>query len=185
MATVAQKLITAEEFARLPEPADGSKQELIQGELVTMPPPGFRHGVVQLNIGSLLRDHVRSHKLGRVTVESGLVTERDPDTVRGPDVAFWSDVRLPLDQMPEGYPEIAADLCVEVLSPSDSHKYVQEKVREYLDRGVRMIWIVDPEVRTLTVYRSRKDVCILEETDTLSDEDVLPGFSCKVAEIFA
>src|SRR5207249_4297108 len=90
MATAPTKLLTAEEFFRLPEPPDGSKQELVRGEIVTMPPPGFRHGDVQLAIGSLLRQFVRANRLGRVTVESGVVTEDDPDTVRGPDVSFWS-----------------------------------------------------------------------------------------------
>lgn len=83
MSTAAAKLLTAEEFARLPNPPDGSKQELVRGEIVTMPPPGFVHGVVQLNVASLVRAHVRNHKLGRVTVESGVITEQGPDTVRG------------------------------------------------------------------------------------------------------
>src|SRR5262249_410217 len=124
-------------------------------------------------------------RIGRVTVQSGLVTEDDPDTVRGPDVAYWSAECLPLDRVPEVYPTVAADLCVEVLSPSDTHRSVMEKVREYLNRGVRLIWIVDPGARTVTVYRSREQIRILETTDTLTGEDVLPGFSCQVAEFFA
>ncbi len=185
MATVAPKLMTAEAFARLPEPADGSRQELVRGVVVVMPPPGFRHGVIQLRVGSLLEQHVRPRRLGRVTVEAGLVTEHDPDTVRGPDVAYWSAGRLPLDQVPASYPAVAADLCVEVLSPNDTHGAVQEKVREYLDRGVRLIWVVDPAGRTVTAYRSRQDIHILEEADTLTGGDVLPDFRCPVGELFA
>lgn len=185
MATVTGRLLTAAEFARLPEPADGSKQELVRGEIETMPPPGFRHGRCQLRVGRLMDQHADSHRLGQVTVESGLVIEHDPDTVRGPDVAFWSAERLPLDQVPAGYPDVAADLCVEVVSPHDLHHRLQAKVLEYLDRGVRLVWVVDPEARTVTVYRSRDAVRILDENATLSGEEVLPGFQCRVAELFA
>src|SRR6478672_6836851 len=93
MSTAAPPKLTAAEFARLPEPADGSKQELVRGEVVTMPPPGIRHGIVQTNVACLIQPYARAHKLGRVTVESGVVTEEDPDTVRGPDVAFWALMR--------------------------------------------------------------------------------------------
>jgi Uma2 family endonuclease len=184
MATVT-KPITAEEFIAMPELADGSRQELVRGEIVMLPPPGFEHGDVQLGVGSLLRQYVRSHGLGRVTVESGVITERDPDTVRGPDVAFWSKERLPLDQpRPRGYPEAAADLCVEILSPGNRPGAVRDKVCEYLNRGVRLVWVVDPENHSVTVYRSPDEGRLLHETATLSGEDVLPGFSSRVAELF-
>src|SRR5262249_8032051 len=98
---------------------------------------------------------------------------------------YWSAERLPLDQVPEVYPGVAADLCVAVLSPSDTHRSVMEKVREYLNRGVRLIWMVDPGARAVTVYRSREQIRILEATGTLAGEDVLPGFRCAVAELFA
>jgi Uma2 family endonuclease len=184
MSAVAQKLITAEEFARMPDPPDGSKQELVKGVIVTMAPPNFQHGQVQLNIGALLRQHVRPAGLGRVTVETGLVTERDPDTVRGPDVAFWSADRLPLDQTPDVYPDVAADLCVEVLSPSNTVRGINAKIREYFTRGVRMVWIVDPDERTVTVYRRPGEGRVLWEDATITGEEVLPGFSCRVAEFF-
>src|SRR5437763_3579 len=130
-------LMTAEEFGRRSEPLDGSKEELVRGVIVMTPPPGFEHGDCQLGIGSLLRQHVRQHKLGRVVVETGVVTERDPDTVRGPDVSYWSKGSLPLDQMPREYPDPPADLCVEVLSPNDRTTLVRQKVLEYFARGVR------------------------------------------------
>src|SRR5262245_21543069 len=102
MSTATQQFITAEEFARLPEPADGSKQELVRGVVVVMPPPGFRHGVRQVRISSLLDQYARANNLGQVTVECGVVTERGPDTVRGPDVSYWSYQRLPREQEPVG-----------------------------------------------------------------------------------
>lgn len=184
MTTTAVKLVTAAEFARRPDPPDGSKEELVRGVIVTMPPPGFRHGEVQLAIGSLLRQYVRSNRSGRVTVESGLQTEIDPDTVRGPDVAFWSAERLPLEKTPEVYPDVAADLVVEIQSPSSRRQTTQGKIREYLDRGVRMVWIVDPEAHTVTVYRQPSEGRLLWHEATLTGEDVLPGFQCRVADFF-
>jgi Uma2 family endonuclease len=184
MATVAQKLITAEEFALMPDPPDGSKQELVRGVIITMPPPGFDNGLCQVRVRGLLDNYARSKRLGRVTVETGLVTERDPDSVRGPDVAYWSFERLPADQRPQGYPDVAADLWVEVLSPKKRLRQVREKTREYFGRGVRMVWVVDPEDHTVMVYRSTDEGRLLHETATLADEDVLPGFSCGVAELF-
>ena len=184
MTTMTIQTITAAEFARMPDPPDGSKEELVRGEIVTMPAPGFRHGEVQLAVGSLLRQYARSNRCGRVTVESGLQTEFDPDTVRGPDVAFWSAERLPLDRMPEVYADVAADLVVEIQSPSNRRQTTQDKIREYLTRGVRMIWIVDPEARTVTVYRQAGEGRLLWHDATLSGEDVLPGFQCRVVEFF-
>lgn len=185
MSTAAPPKLTAEEFARLPEPADGSKQELVRGEVVTMPPPGFRHGMVQTNIACLLQPFARAQRLGRVTVESGVVTEEDPDTVRGPDVAFWGVQALPVGQTPVGYAEVPADLVVEVLSPSDSRRKVANKVAEYLASGSRMAWVVDPEDRTVTVYRKAGEGRLLWEDATITGEDILPGFECRVAEFFA
>jgi Uma2 family endonuclease len=120
-----------------------------------------------------------------VTVGSGLVTERDPDTVRGPDVSYWSYERLPADQEPEGYPEVAADLCAEILSPSNRPGKMREKVREYFTRGVRMVWLIDPEDRNVWVYRAPDEARVFHEGATLSGEDVLPGFSCRVSDLFA
>ncbi len=137
MATATQKLITAEEFFRMPDPPDGSKQELVRREIVTMPPPGFRHGIRQVRAATLLDQFAHTSRSGRVTVESGVVTERDPDTVRGPHVSFWSFERLPADQEPEGYPNVAPDLCVEVISPGDRLQRMTEKLREYFAPGVQ------------------------------------------------
>jgi Uma2 family endonuclease len=184
MSTAAPPKLTADEFFRLPEPADGSKQELVRGEIVIMPPPGIRHGVVQTTIACLIQPYARANKLGRVTVESGVVTEEDPDTVRGPDVAFWGVKDLPPGPAPVGYAEVPADLVVEVLSPWDSRRKVAAKVAEYLASGSRMVWVVDPEDRNVTVYRQAAEGRLLWEDATISGEDVLPGFECRVAEFF-
>ena len=185
MTRIAQKLITAEEFAQMPAPPDGSRQELVRGAIETMGRPGFRHGKINFRIAKILDKHVEPNRLGHVVPETGVVTERGPDTVRGPDVAFWSAEKVPLDQEPAGYPDAVADLCVEVLSPRQDRKKIFEKVREYLWAGVRLVWVVDPEDRTVTVYRSPEEGRLLHEGATLSGEDVLPGFSVSVAEFFA
>jgi Uma2 family endonuclease len=185
MATVSKKLITAEEFARMPDPPDGSQQELVRGEIITMPPPGTRHGVCCLKVGRLLGNYVEDKRLGTAAGnDAGFISERDPDTVRGPDVSFWSRERLP--EIPEeGYTDVPPDLAVEVVSPSDVHSRIHRKIRHYLERCVRLVWLVDPELRTVSVYRSRQQAQILEESDTLTGEDVLPGFQCLVAAFFS
>lgn len=185
MATVTQRLITAEEFLRMPDPPDGSKQELVRGEIVTMSVPGFRHGCRQVRVAGLLDHYAISNRSGRVTVETGVLTEHDPDTVRGPDVAYWSAERLSLDEEPEGYPQVAPDLCVEIRSPSNRLRQLRRKIEEYFERGVRMVWIVDPEDRTVTVYRAPDEGKLLHESASLSGDDVLPGFQCRVADLFA
>ncbi|MDB5313700.1 MAG: hypothetical protein JWO38_7902 [Gemmataceae bacterium] len=178
------KLLTAEEFAKLPEPPDGSKQELVRGEVVTMPPPGFLHGLVQTAVAFLLTTYARQTMRGRVTVESGVITEEGPSTVRGPDVAFWSFDRLPADHVPVVYANVAADLCVEVRSPGNTEEKMTEKVREYLHSGVKMVWVVDPDDRTVTVYRRPGDGRVVWDDATITGEDVLPEFSSLVAEFF-
>jgi Uma2 family endonuclease len=185
MTTATQKLLTAEEFARLPEPPDGSRQELVRGVIETIPPPGFRHSKITFQIAKILDRHVGANHLGQVIPETGMVIERGPDTARGPDVAFWSAARLPPGPVPSGYPEVVADLCVEVLSPGQTRRSIQAKVREYLWSGVRLVWIVDPDDQTVTVYRSPDEAHLLHETATLSGGDVLPGFEVRVANLFA
>ena len=182
--TAPTKLLTAEEFARLPNPIDGSKQELVRGEVVTVPPPNFVHGTVQSNVSFALTAFARQTKGGRVTVESGVVTDTGPDTVRGPDVAYWSFERLPADQVPVVYANVAPDLCVEVKSPSNTPARTTKKVGEYFGCGARMVWVVDPEERTVTVYRKAGDGRVLWEDATITGEDVLPGFTCPLTEFF-
>jgi Uma2 family endonuclease len=183
MSVGTEKSITAEEFFRMPKPRDGSRQELVRGVIVEMSLPGGRHGACCSRIDRRLGGFVEDNRLGTVCVnDTGFITERDPDSVRGPDVAFWSKERLP--EVPEGYVELPPDLAVEVVSPNDHYSRVQNKVRHYLTHGVGMLWVVDPEDRSVTVYRSLREVQILGENDTLSGEDVVPGFSCKVGDLF-
>jgi Uma2 family endonuclease len=147
-----------------------------------MPPPKGRHGAVQALIAHLLLNVVRPRKSGWITTESGVVIERDPDTVFGPDVSFYSIARHP--KRPEGYFEIPPDLVVEVLSPDDRRKNVREKIKDYVKSGVKLVWLVDPEVKTVTVYAGSLRGTELDEIETITGGDVLPEFACKVAEFF-
>jgi Uma2 family endonuclease len=124
----ATKRITAEEFAALPNLLDGSKLEFVRGEIVTMPPPKVVHGIVQVNIAILLGQFVKPVRLGWIVTESGVVLVRDPDTDRGPDVAFYIIQRQPTP--PEDYFEILPDLAIEIRPPGDRPGHMREKVRE-------------------------------------------------------
>ena len=184
MATVATRFLTAEEFLELPEPANGSKQELVNGKVITMPAPGFEHGEVSGNVYFLLRVFAKEHSSGRVVVESGVVTKRKRDTVRGPDVSYYSKKRAPLGRRIVKYNDLAPDLCVEVISPSNTRKELRKKLKEYFSAGVRMVWVVEPEDRSVTVFTKPDQGQALFEDAELAGGDVLPGFSCKVSELF-
>jgi len=130
-----------------------------------------------------LGNYVESNKLGNVLCnDTGFISERDPDTVRGADVSFWSKERLP--EIPRGYIQIVPDFAVEVVSPTDHYGRIQAKVENYLARGVRLVWVVDPIDRSVTVFRPGQQMVILTENAILTGEDVVPGFSVPVAELF-
>lgn len=181
---VTPRLLSAAEFAARPEPEDGSKEELVRGEIMSLPPPSHVHGIVQGHFYFYLRIWANQHKLGNITVESGLPTETDPDTLRGPDVAYWSYARLPADRVPDVYANVPADLVVEVLSPDDSHRRIADKIREYFAVGVRLVWVADPRERTVTVYTKPDDGTVLRPDATLTGGDVLLEFTCPVASFF-
>ena len=150
MATVAQKLLTAEEFLLLPNPPGGWQQELVRGEIITMPPPGALHGLACSKTDRKLGVFIDNGPGGFLFCnDTGFVTERDPDSVRGPDISYWAKGRL--QEIPVGYLEIAPDMLVEVLSPSNTRKQILDKLREYFAKGVRLDWVIAPEDRTLTI----------------------------------
>ena len=177
-------LLTAEEFALLPSPEDGSQQELVNGVVVTMPPPSNYHALCCNEVAFQLNVHVRSQKLGHIAInDGGVLVSRKPDTVRGPDIACWSRERMP-DPPRKGYAEIAPDLVVEVLSPSDVFTQSLRKVQQYLRAGTREVWVAVPEDRSITVFRPGQEQIILSNGETLTGGEVLPGFSCLVADLF-
>ena len=177
-------LLTAEEFALLPSPEDGSQQELVNGVVITVPPPSNHHAVCCNEIAFRLNVHVRPQKLGHIAInDGGVILSRKPDTVRGPDVAYWSRERMP-EPPRRGYAEVAPDLVVEVLSPSDVFTQSLRKVQQYLQAGTREVWLAVPEDRSVAICRSGQEQVILSNGETLSGGDVLPGFSCLVADLF-
>jgi Uma2 family endonuclease len=184
MSTARTRLLTAEEFFLLPDSNDGSKQELVRGEVVLLPIPGVEHGEVQGNVGSLIKEFLRKNRIGRVGSGSGVITDRNPDTVRAPDVSYYSKERMPLDKRVVGYNDQPPDLCVEVVSPSNTMKQLKAKAKEYLFAGVRMVWIVNPEDREVAVIVEPLESRTLEADAILDGGDVLPGFSCKVSDLF-
>jgi Uma2 family endonuclease len=128
---------------------------------------------------------VKTHGLGVVFgAETGFKLTSDPDTVRAPDLAFVRRERIPPEGMPQGFWPGAPDLAVEVVSPSDTYTAVEEQVREWLDAGTRLVLVVNPRTRTVTVHASQTQVTRLTESDLLTGGEVLPGLSCRVAELF-
>jgi Uma2 family endonuclease len=182
----ARTVITDEDLRRLPR--DGRKYELVDGE-IRVSPAGGRHGQITLELGARILAHARTNRLG-IVVDSSTgfrLPGRKPgeQDVRSPDLGFVATGRLPRDQAPVGFIELAPDLAVEVLSPDDRRREVLEKVGEFLDAGTRLVWVLDPEKRVAAVYRSLTDIRQLGENDSLDGEDVLPGFSCPLREMFA
>ena len=157
--------------------------ELVRGEVIEVSRPTRIHGCVCANTTAELHLYARKKKKGYVVSnDSGVILERDPDTVRGPDVAWYEDV-LDFEDLPTKWGDVPPRVAVEVLSPNDTAPYITVKINDYLENGVEQVWIIDPDARTITVY-SKTGIKRLTEKDTLTGGDVLPGFRCKVADLF-
>ncbi len=180
---VGTKLITADELLQLD--AKGVRGELIRGVLCETMPAGHEHGRVVINLGAELRNFVKPRKLGSLTAsDSGVWLERNPDTVREPDIAYFSAEKMPQGVRVTGYAEVAPDLVVEVVSPNNTIVEVNDKALMWLSYGVGLVWVVHPDSRTVDVYRSGEAATTLTEDDSLDGLDVLPGFACGVSEVF-
>jgi Uma2 family endonuclease len=176
-------LVTANELCALPD--DGFRYELVRGEVRRMPPAGSEHGAVVMNLGSPLHACVRSHDLGVVFgAETGFKIASDPDTVRAPDLAFVRREHIPEGGIPSGFWPGAPDLAVEVTSPGDTYTEVEEKVHDWLRAGTRMVLVLNPRTRTVTIYTSPTTVVRLTKSDTFTGGEVLPGFACRVSGVF-
>ena len=154
--------------------------EYIKGELVPMSPPTMEHGEISVNIIVPLGSHVRANQFGRVYTAA--TTFKLVESAVKPDVAFVSKSQLPVDRRQSS--PVPPDLAVEIFSPSDLLMRVSEKVQAYLDAGTQMVWVIDPVLQTVAVYRPDRDFKLLMLGDTLTGEDVVEGFSCPVSEIF-
>jgi Uma2 family endonuclease len=174
--------LTAEELLHLNLP--NKRTELVRGALIVREPAGYRHGDVAARLLTMIGAFVYANKLGRVlAAETGFTLARNPDTVRAPDVAFITSARAP-DPPPRGFAELAPDLAVEVLSPGDRPGEVLAKVGDWLDAGCRLVWVIDPERRKAQAFRADGAVTLLSGDETLDGEDVLPGLSCRLREVF-
>lgn len=182
--STAHALVTAEQFQQIAGEHDGLV-ELVRGEVVEMTRPGALHGLVCAEIAAELRNWAKAGKHGRIlTNDAGLLTERDPDSVRGPDVMYVCAERLPAGKALTGWIKTPPDLCVEVLSPHDRWPDVVEKINEYFHFGVPEVWVLDPRKHEVQVHIADADaLTILSDGDTLTSKR-LPGFSCRVSDLF-
>jgi Uma2 family endonuclease len=176
-------LLTAEQFRLLP--SDGQLRELVRGRIVPMNVPAPRHGYICGNVIGILREFVIQNDLGRMIAnDAGVLTERDPDTVRGADVAYYSYLRVPKGPMPEGYLSVAPELVFEVRSPTDRWKNVLAKVAEYLNAGVAVVCVLDSMTESAHLYFEDQPTQILQADQELLLPDHLPGFRVPIRRLF-
>ena len=168
--------MTLDEFCE----SDLEGYEYVKGKLIPMAPPTMEHGEISMNLSFLLSLHVRENQLGRLYPAD--TDFKLGDRLVKPDIAFVSTARMPENKRQAS--PVAPDLAVEVVSPTDIQYRVAEKAFAYLDAGTRLVWVVEPVGKTVTVYRSKTDIKTLPSNDTLNGEDVVEGFSCQVAQLF-
>jgi Uma2 family endonuclease len=175
---------TAVTGEQLLEMDDIGRVELVKGEIIELMPTGHIHGYIEILIAALLFNFVRKHNLGRVIGgEAGIYTHRNPDTIRAVDVAFISNKRMSQANY-SGFLDVAPELIVEIMSPSDRWTDIQEKLVEYFNIGVALVWLVDPQLEQVHVSRSLDETTRLTAEHDLTAPDLLPGFSVPLAEIF-
>ncbi len=179
--SIGQELLTAREFTQAALPFEA---ELVRGEILEMPPAGQAHGGICGNIYFALRLWATSHDCVVTTNDAAVLTERDPDTVRGPDVGLVSKSKLPEGKLPVGALEVAPELVVEIKSPSNRWPERHDKVGEYVNAGVTEVWLIDPEERAVIVYRVDRSPRRFSEQDVLTSPATLPGFSVAIADFF-
>jgi len=181
MSSPSDKLLTLEEYLQLPE-EDWPFSELVRGRLVREPQTGYVHGRVQSAIMAALSAHIGGAGLPvRCVGPMGFVLQRNPDTVRGPDVAV---VRQSPPLLPSGFIEGSPLLAVEIVSPSNRAGEIQAKVQDYLAAGATIVWVVYPRTAEVAVHRSGAPPVRLGRGDALDGGEVLPGFRLAVAELF-
>ena len=182
--TSIRPFVTAEEFVKLHGHESGV--ELVKGRVVRCPMPGVKHGEVCLNAGSIIRDFVKRHGLGRVVSnDTSVRTGTSPDTYRGGDICFISYAVLPKDrEPPEGPFEQPPELVVEVRSPTDRLNQLTAKATEYLEAGVKAVVILDPKTESAAVFRMDELPQRFSNGDELSFPDILPGFAVAVRTFF-
>lgn len=182
-AVIGQELLTADDLLRLY--SEGVKGELVKGILCETMAAGGEHGEIAIALGGALRAHIRPRRLGRVAgSDSGVRLERRPDTVREPDLAYFSAATLPLDVEVHGYYEVIPDLVVEIVSPSDRSGAIADRVAMWHRYGVATVWAVYPATRTIAAHPRGGGGVIFGADDTLDGGVVIPGFQSPVRDLF-
>jgi Uma2 family endonuclease len=178
-----ERVYTGDDLLRHPE---WGPCELIRGKVKRVPWSNFEQGEMMTEICRLMLNFAAERKLGSVVAGgSGVYLERDPDTVRGPDVYFISSAREPAKEDRAKYLHVAPELCVEIVSPKDRFSKTMDKINMYLAIGVKLVWVIDPQSRTAQIYRGGNSVSNLGTGGVLSGEDVLPGFELALNDLFA
>lgn len=188
MTLTATRLLTAADLAALPTelPSGTVQYELWEGVLRIMAPPGEEHGGVEAAFAEVLRSQGQRRGFGRTRCgEVAIVLSRNPDTVVGADVAFLTADQLPTRRSREGYLETVPALIVEIRSKNDTGTKVADKVAAYLAAGARAVWVADPGPRTVAIHRPEQPVIELGIDDTLTADEIIPGFAVPVADLFA
>ena len=176
------KLMTADELLMMPK-GDGRRFELIRGVLIEKMPGGDPHSEAVVRTGTVLTVYSDDNDYGDVrSGEPGYRLDRDPDTVRAPDVAWFAPGRLIRGR--PGFPELVPDLAVEVKSPGNSWPEITAKAYMWLSYGSQQVWVADPPTTTITIYRLNTAPVTLSEDDVLEGGDLLPGFSTPVWRLF-
>ena len=181
----AKTLLTCQEFEALCLAGKLECCELVDGEVIPLAPSGFGQGDVCSTIGFLIKQHVKKKKLGWVlSNEIGIHVRQDPPRSRGADVAFISYQRIPKSERPQGFLRVPPELVVEVAGERQTWEELEAKVADYHTFGVDMVWVADPNTRTLKKYPRGGAPVILHEGDWLEGGGILPGFKARVAELF-
>ena len=181
MAT-ATALMTAEKFLLMPKGVN--KQELVNGEVIELSPVGGPHGRMQIRFGMFMGPHVESNQLGEIFAELGFTLTRNPDVVRAPDVSFISAEQLRRTPLGPGFYSGYPDIAVEVISPGDTIREIEDKIQAYFDAGTRLVWLAYSDRRRVMVRYPDGRGRMLSGDDVLSGEDVMPGFSVPINDLF-
>jgi Uma2 family endonuclease len=181
-----QRLFTAADLAAMPEhlPSGPVSFELYHGRLVAMSPPGAAHGSLQSLIATELTTQGQMKGHGKAYTEVGIVLERKPDHIVGADNAFITSRSLPAREAPEGYLETIPELVVEIRSKNDTAAEIATKVTDYLKAGVQLVWVVDFDADTVTEHRANSKPVVHQKADSLSCDDIIPGFHLALADLF-
>lgn len=183
---IEKSLMTLDEFydfVHRPE-NEARSFELVRGEVIEVSRPRRPHGFICGNVGRLLGNYTFRKKKGYITTnDTGIILDRDPDTVRGADIAYYEDAQR-WEELPDKWGHTVPRLAVEVLSPNDTAQYINDKIGDYFRNEVEIVWIIDPDSKRVNVYTRNEPVKTYTEKDTITGGDVLPGFRCKVAEFF-